>query len=210
MDKEAPTNKRQRLDYNSWTKDELKEECRRLRLKVGGSEEELIARLKEETRSQPRLMFKPREDVGEAEPPCIRTQGEDEVNEGGEEDRDPKSEPNDGEDPQWEDITPGRGESYKKGATCIARLCSPGKTASMCTGRTKRGYWLGRKAKLCNGEAPRRIKKKGRDNTNSGERLNTEGNRVKSRGSRAKLGPGEESELGQELNTTHPSSPTPD
>ena len=84
----------------------------------------------------------------------------------------------------------GGGQSVKE-ATPAARLNSPKiRTTLMYTARGQRGYWLGRKASLNKGEPRRRLNEMGEDTTCSGQSLNTKGNRVKTRGSRGKVGMG--------------------
>ena len=90
----------------------------------------------------------------------------------------------------------------KKGAPSASGLKSPVKTAPGCTGGKRKGYWLGRKAILKTGEAPRRIKAKNAtrgDNKSSVESKTTREHRVKTSSSRGNLGQGGGSNLGPEL-----------
>ena len=122
-------------------------------------------------------------------------------------------ETDDEEDHQWEDIPPDDGGGqFMKEAPSTSRVNSPKtRTSHICTGRGHRGFWLGRKAKLMNGEAPRRLKfVRGEDNTCSGGSLNTMGNRVKPRGSKAKIGLEGGKRTRAKAASTLSQTPTPD
>ena len=198
-------------DYKEWNKEELKDECRRLRLKVGGNEEDLILRLKKETRSQPRLIFKRKEDVDEPESSSKKFQGKDQENEGGGEDQVSSLQPDlDDDDQHWVDMPPEGGGRAKKGDPSTSALKSPRRSTPMYTGKKPKGFWLGRKASLKNGEAPRSKNSTRGRKPYSGESLITKGSRVNSSGSRGKLGLGEATNFGPELQTTQPNLQPPD
>ena len=88
----------------------------------------------------------------------------------------------------------GGGQSVKGANPTQVLVTSQTKTTPTCTGRGKRGYWLGMKANLKHGEAPRRLNKttKG-ENKCSMKSLNTKAKGV--RGLESNLGPEKETIL---------------
>ena len=103
--------KRVRRTYNEWSEEELKEELKVRKFKVGRKRkrEEIVKLLEEDDRGQRRISWW-RSDVGEARVKCDQLRGE--GNGGGGEGDDTMPPPvSEGGDPEWVDIIPEAGEA---------------------------------------------------------------------------------------------------